>query len=45
VRVMDAVHKYVFLLSPVNAKRVDFDGVKVVRLSHDCLRGIAREDV
>jgi hypothetical protein len=45
VRVMDAVHKYVFFLSPVNAKRVDFDGVKVVRLSHDCLRGIAPEDV
>lgn len=45
VRAMEAVHKYVFFLSPVNARRIDFDGVKVVRLSHDCLRGIAREDV
>jgi predicted Zn-dependent protease len=45
VRAMDAAHKYVFFLSPVNARRVDFDGVKVVRLSHDCLRGIVREDV
>jgi hypothetical protein len=45
VRGMDAAHRYVFFLSPVNARRVDFDGVKVVRLSHDCLRGITHEDV
>jgi hypothetical protein len=45
VRSIDAIHKYVFFLSPVDARRVDFDGVKVVKLSHDCLRGINQENV
>jgi hypothetical protein len=45
VRKIEATHRYVFFLSPVTARRVDFDGVKVVRLSHDSLRAIAREDV
>jgi hypothetical protein len=45
VRKIEATHRYVFSLSPVAARRVDFDGVKVVRLSHDSLRAIAREDV
>ncbi len=40
VRGVKARHRYVFFLSPIAAQRATYDGVTVIQLDHECLRGL-----
>ena len=43
VRAVEAVHRYVFYLSPVAARPGNEDGVRVIRVDHECLHGLTRD--